>query len=107
MSARRLRLAMAYTNSSSGAIDRKMSTRQITNAYRVHEPASGLGLLATPVFATESNHWTASARAVEPFHGAAVLKPTGPLHRALERLGALLESRTGAAPDGAAKGYPR
>jgi hypothetical protein len=25
------------------------TTRQITNAYRVHEPASGLGLLATLV----------------------------------------------------------
>src|SRR5215472_10266348 len=38
-------------------------TQQITNAYRVHEPASGLGLLATLVFATES--WTASAHIVE------------------------------------------
>src|SRR5262245_57826830 len=28
------------------------TTRQITNAYRVHEPARGLGLLATLVFAT-------------------------------------------------------
>jgi L-alanine-DL-glutamate epimerase-like enolase superfamily enzyme len=36
------------------------TTRQITNAYCVHEPASGLGLLATLVFATESNSWTAS-----------------------------------------------
>jgi len=36
------------------------TTRQITNAYRVHEPANGLGLLATLVFATESNSWTAS-----------------------------------------------
>ena len=29
--------------------------RQITNAYKVHEPTSGLGLLATAVFLTESN----------------------------------------------------
>src|SRR5215468_3834863 len=36
------------------------TTRQITNAYRVHEPARGLGLLATFVFATESNSWTPS-----------------------------------------------
>src|SRR5262249_8573488 len=38
--------------------------------------------------------------------GTAALNRTNPLHRALERLGALLESRKGAAPDGAAKGYP-
>ena len=36
------------------------TTRQITNAYRVHEPASGLGLIAMTLFATESNSWTAS-----------------------------------------------
>jgi len=36
------------------------TTRQITNAYRVHEPVRGLGLLATFVFATESNSWTPS-----------------------------------------------
>jgi hypothetical protein len=34
------------------------TTRQITNAYRVHEPTSGLGLLATILFATESNSST-------------------------------------------------
>src|SRR5262245_21847657 len=43
------------------------TTRQITNAYRVHEPASGLGLLAMCVFATESNSWTASAHLVGIF----------------------------------------
>jgi hypothetical protein len=32
----------------------------ITNAYRVHEPTSGLGLLATLVFTTESNCWSAT-----------------------------------------------
>jgi hypothetical protein len=80
------------------------TTRQITNAYRVHEPASGLGLLATLVFATESNCWTASAHIVESLNGASALNSTSPLHRALERLGALLESRKGAAPVGAAKG---
>src|SRR5262245_31860311 len=78
------------------------TTRQITNAYVVHEPASGLGLLATLVFATESNSWTASDHIVESLNGAAVLNPTSPLHRALERLSALLESRKGAAPNGAA-----
>jgi hypothetical protein len=31
------------------------TTRQITNAYRVHEPGRGLGLLAMCVFASESN----------------------------------------------------
>jgi hypothetical protein len=81
------------------------TTRQITNAYRVHEPASGLGLLATLVFATESNCWTPSAHVVESLNGTDALKPTNPLHRALERLGALLESRKGAAPNGAAKSY--
>jgi hypothetical protein len=35
---------------------------QITNAYRVHEPTGGLGLLASVLFgkATESNYSTAS-----------------------------------------------
>jgi hypothetical protein len=42
------------------------TTRQITNAYRVHEPASGLGLLAMCVFATESNSWTPSAAYFHP-----------------------------------------
>src|SRR5262245_22448236 len=82
------------------------TTRQITNAYRVHEPASGLGLLATLVFAAESNSWTASAHTVESLNGASALNSTSPLHRALKRLGALLESRKGAAPVGAAKGLP-
>jgi hypothetical protein len=36
------------------------TTRQITNAYRVHEPTSGLGLIAKALFATESNSWTPS-----------------------------------------------
>ena len=36
------------------------TTRQITNAYRVHEPARGLGLLAKGLFVTESNSWTPS-----------------------------------------------
>jgi hypothetical protein len=79
---------------------------QITNAYRVHEPASGLGLLATLVFASESNYSTPSAHIVESLNGASALNSTSPLHHALERLGALLESRKGAAPNGAAKGSP-
>jgi hypothetical protein len=37
------------------------TTRQITNAYRVHEPARGLGLIAMTLFTTESNSWTPSA----------------------------------------------
>jgi hypothetical protein len=81
-------------------------TEQITNAYRMHEPASGLGLLATLVFATESNCWTASAHIVESFNVADALDPENPLHRALMRLGRALGSEKGAAPDGAAKGYP-
>jgi hypothetical protein len=36
------------------------TTRQITNAYRVHEPAAGLGRVASTLFATESNYWTPS-----------------------------------------------
>jgi hypothetical protein len=36
------------------------TTRQITNAYDVHEPKAGLGLLAMGLFATESNSWTPS-----------------------------------------------
>src|SRR5262249_3464081 len=78
------------------------TTRQITNAYRVHEPTSGLGLLATLVFATESNCWTASAHIVESLDGAAVLDPESPLDRALARLERAFRSR--AAPVGAAKG---
>jgi hypothetical protein len=35
-------------------------TEQITNAYRVHEPTSGLGLIAMTLFATGSNSWTPS-----------------------------------------------
>jgi|SRR5215471_7688378 len=79
------------------------TTRQITNAYRVHEPAHGLGLLATLVFATESNCWTASAHRVESLNGAGVLNPeSSSLHQALTRLERLFNK--GAAPNGAAKG---
>src|SRR5262245_41199415 len=63
------------------------TTRQITNAYCVHEPASGLGLLANALFATESNSWTPSDSKVlyeEHGHG---LDPANPLHQALTRLG--------------------
>jgi hypothetical protein len=42
------------------------TTRQITNAYRVHAPASGLGLIAMGLFATESNSWTPSATYFHP-----------------------------------------
>jgi hypothetical protein len=80
-------------------------TRQITNAYRMHEPASGLGLLATLVFATESNSWTASAHMVESLNGTGVLNPeSSPLRQALARLETLFKK--GAAPVGAAKSYP-
>jgi hypothetical protein len=40
-------------------------TVQITNAYRIHEPTRGLGLIAMTLFATESNSWTPS---VTNFH---------------------------------------
>ena len=83
------------------------TTRQITNAYRVHEPTSGLGLLATLVFATESNCSTPSAHVVESLYGEHALNPESPLHRALIRLGKTLESEKGAAPDGAAKGLSK
>ena len=80
-------------------------TVQITNAYRMHEPASGLGLLATLMFATESDSWTASAHIVESLNGAGVLNPkSSPLHQALARLERLFKK--GAAPSGAAKGCP-
>lgn len=81
-------------------------TEQITNAYRVHEPSHGFGLLATLVFATESNCWTPSDHVVESLNGADALNRTNPLHHALERLSVLLKSKKGAAPSGAAKGYP-
>src|SRR5262245_38629898 len=80
------------------------TTRQITNAYRVHEPASGLGLLATLVFATESNSWTASGNKVLYEEQGRWLDRANPLHQALARLGNVLEAKKGAAPDGAAKG---
>jgi hypothetical protein len=79
------------------------TTRQLTNAYRVHEPASGLGLLATLVFATESNSWTASAHIDSNEECARWLDRKSPLNRALERLERVLKK--GAAPGGAAKGF--
>jgi hypothetical protein len=42
------------------------ATRQITNAYRMHAPASGIGLIAMTLFATESNSWTPSAANFHP-----------------------------------------
>jgi hypothetical protein len=42
------------------------TTRQITNAYRIHEPTSGLGLLAMAVFGTESNSWAPSVSVFHP-----------------------------------------
>jgi hypothetical protein len=82
------------------------TTRQITNAYRVHEPARGLGLLASALFATESNCWTPSVSKVLYEEYGRWLDPANPLHQALTRLGKALEAK-GAAPNGAAKGLPR
>ena len=69
------------------------TTRQITNAYRVHEPARGLGLLAVAVFSrgntTESNCWTPSAADVHSQPGEPFPEP---LTRALGRLGALVRN---------------
>jgi hypothetical protein len=79
-------------------------TEQITNAYRVHEPRSGLGLLATLVFATESNSWTASANKVLYEELGRGLGPESPLHQALTRLGRALEEERSDA-FGVAKGY--
>jgi hypothetical protein len=68
-------------------------TVQITNAYRIHEPSSELGLLATLVFATESNCWTASVHVVESERGEGKLNPANCLHQALLRLGRALGSK--------------
>ena len=63
------------------------TTRQITNAYRVHEPASGL------VFATESSYSTPSAhKSSKSNDGEGRLNPENPLHQSLIRLGTTLES---------------
>jgi hypothetical protein len=75
------------------------TTRQITNAYRVHEPTSGLGLLATLVFATESNSSTPSAHRVNSLNSAGAADPKNPLAQALARLETLLKKSV--APDGA------
>jgi hypothetical protein len=76
------------------------TTRQITNAYVVHEPKRGLGLLATLVFATESNCWTASAHVVESEGCEGKLNPTNSLHQALLRLGRALGSNCKSGPAG-------
>ncbi len=80
------------------------TTRQITNAYRVHEPTSGLGLIAMTLFATGSNSWTASVHIDSNEECARWLDRKSPLNRALERLERVLKK--GAAPGGAAKGLP-
>jgi hypothetical protein len=51
---------------------------QITNAYRVHEPASGLGLLASVLFGkpTESNYSTPSEA---KFHSRRQVHPANDL----------------------------
>jgi hypothetical protein len=68
-------------------------TVQITNAYRVHEPASGRGLLTTLVFATESNCWTASAHVVDSEIGEGEVNPANSLHQACYAWGERLEAR--------------
>src|SRR5262249_14063842 len=77
------------------------TTRQITNAYRVHEPRNGLGLLAIGLFATESNSWTASDSKVLYEEQGRGLDPANPLQQALARLGNVLINKK-AAPSGAA-----
>jgi hypothetical protein len=69
------------------------TTRQITNAYRVHEPASGIGLLAMCVFASESNSWTPSVYRVDSENAPAELMTKNPLHQALMRFGNALERK--------------
>jgi hypothetical protein len=66
-------------------------TEQITNAYRVHEPTRGLGLLAMCVFATGSNSWTPSDSKVLYEEQKRWLDPANPLHQALTRLERALE----------------
>jgi hypothetical protein len=57
------------------------TTRQITNAYRMHAPASGIGLIAMTLFATESNSWTPSVanfypkNATDQFRGMSWYRP--------------------------------
>jgi hypothetical protein len=82
------------------------TTRQITNAYRIHEPTRGLGLLANALFATESNSWTPSDSKVLYEEQKRWLDPANPLHQALARLGNVLTNKKCAAPSGAAKSYP-
>jgi hypothetical protein len=59
------------------------TTRQITNAYRVHAPASSIGLIAMTLFATESNSWTPSEadfyskNATDRFRGVSERSPHG------------------------------
>jgi hypothetical protein len=80
------------------------TTRQITNAYRVHEPARGLGLIAMALFATESNSWTPSAHIVESLNGEEEPNPESPLAQALARLERMFKK--GVAPNGATS-FPR
>jgi len=69
------------------------TTRQITNAYRVHEPGRGLGLLANALFATESNSWTPSDSKVLYEEQKCWLDPANPLQQALTRLGNVLANK--------------
>jgi hypothetical protein len=67
------------------------TTRQITNAYRVHEPVSGIGIIAMTLFATESNSWTPSVAKFFPksatedrFRGVVEVRP--PLEKRTDEL---------------------
>src|SRR5436190_464025 len=79
------------------------TTRPITNTYRVHEPRSGLGLLAMCAFATQSNFLDSSRSHRFNEECARWLDGEDLLHKASERLGRAPESKKGAAPVGAAK----
>ena len=80
------------------------TTRQITNAYVVHEPTTGLGLLVNALFATDSNYSTPSASKVLYEEHGRGLGPESPLHQALTRLGRALEEERSDA-FGVAKSY--
>jgi hypothetical protein len=69
------------------------TTRQITNAYKLHEPTRGLGLLANALFATESNSWTPSDSIVLYEEQKRWLDPANPLHQALARLENVLANK--------------
>jgi hypothetical protein len=75
-------------------------TVQETNAYVLHRPTKGLGLLAVALFASspESNFQPPSASIVSNEEHARSLNPESPLTQALMRLGMTVKEEKGAPP---------